>query len=238
MAVALLERNTDVLERTEEKRRADFYGNFGAESISDEQHNARIGETYKRLINPDAKVEDILDRTQSAPVQPRKELFVEKPADKPYLVENARADSLLFRADNPINRKLLGIEPIEAVQDSEEENEDLRPTPATIQYKTTDVKTNVEECKAESVNAEKRESLSKKEKIIIAVVVSVIVAIFALIIINSAILSGLNTEMSTLQTSLDTVKSTYVTVSSQVENAAQGAVQNAERLAESLGLIK
>ncbi|MDE6585577.1 MAG: hypothetical protein K2K80_02730 [Clostridia bacterium] len=239
MAVALLERNTEVIEKTKEERVNNTRSTYSAEKISDEEHNAQISENYKRLITPNSKVDYILNRKQEEPVQTRKELFADRAvARKPYLVENARADSELFRADNPINRKLLGMKPVEAVAEVEEESEDLRPTQTTIQYKTADVKKAAEDSKLSSVNAEKHTSLSKKEKIIIAVVVSVIIAMFALIIINSAILSGINTEMNALESSLTTVKDTYATVSEEVGNAVTDAIENAEKLAESLGLVK
>lgn len=240
MAVAILEKKPEVLERTEERRVPQMNAVIGAEKTIDEQHNARISETYKKLINPTAKVDDILDRSRTAPVQPRKELFADAAIDnKPYLVENARADAEIFRADNPINRRFLGLQPVETAMDnSEEENEDLRPTQTTIQYKTKDALSTVEEDKIESANAARRESLSKKERITIAVIVSAIVAMIVLIIVNSAILSGMNNEVSYLQSSLETVKAAYSTIEEEVGNAALQAVENAEELAENLGLVK
>lgn len=235
MAVAILEREINTLEKAEESRARQF-NNTVARDISDEQHNAGISEAYAKLINPKyAKVDDILGRTAEEPVQTRRELFVEKP----YLVENARADAAIFRADSPVNRREVLINPqVVAIEESEEENEDLRPTQTTIQYKTTGVKKSVEESKKTDAGAEKRAGLSKKEKIVIAVVIGVIIAMFALIIINSAILSGINSEMSSLQTSLTTVKASYAGVSNAIEEQIANAVQNAEKYAVSMGLIK
>ncbi|MDE7329853.1 MAG: hypothetical protein K2N30_01990 [Clostridia bacterium] len=235
MAVAILERELDTLEKAEENRALQL-NTVGARDLSDEQHNAGISEAYAKLINPKyAKVDDILGRRAQEPVQNRRELF----AEKPYLVENARADAEIFRADSPVNRREIIINPqVNAVEDSEEENEDLRPTQTTIQYKTTGVNKTAEESNAETTGAEKRTGLSKKEKIVIAVVISVIVAMFALIIINSAILSGINADMSSLQASLTTVKASYAGISSQVKNLTEHAFENAEQYALSIGLIK
>ena len=107
MAVAILEREINTLEKAEETR-ARQLNNTVARDISDEQHNAGISEAYAKLINPKyAKVDDILGRTAEEPVQMRRELFVEKP----YLVENARADAAIFRADSPVNRRETLINP-------------------------------------------------------------------------------------------------------------------------------
>ena len=177
-------------------------------------------------------------RTEQAPVQPKKQLFVEPAAKQaPYLVENARATADIFRADSPINRRLLRSEEIVDVDD-EEENEDLRPTQTTIQYKTSAVRESEESDVIETASAGKRFSLSKREKGIIAVVISVIVAMFALIIINSAILSGMNAEMSALQTTLDTVEETYNEVNKEVESLVNEALENVDEFAAGNGMVK
>lgn len=235
MAVAILERSTETLQRTEDSREIKLNSVKSAAAVSDEQHNARISETYARLINPNAKIDEILGRAETEIAPARKELFV----DKPYLVENARADAAIFRADNPVNRKVIEVQPmVVAQQDSEEDNEDLRPTQTTIQYKTTGVRKQVEESKTLGKDVEKRESLSKKEKIVIAVIVGIVVAMFALIIINSAILSGINSEMSALQSTLTTVKTDYAGVSEEVSDFISNVVENAENLAQNIGLVK
>ena len=237
MAVAILEKERSLV-KTEEKREEQAKTVFPAEKISDEQHNARISEMYKRLLNPAAKVAAVLVRTEQAPVQPKKQLFVEPAAKQaPYLVENARATADIFRADNPINRRLLRSEEIVDVDD-EEENEDLRPTQTTIQYKTSAVRESEEADVIETASAGKRFSLSKREKGITAVVISVIVAMFALIIINSAILSGMNAEMSALQTTLDTVEETYNEVNKEVESLVNEALENVDEFAAGNGMVK
>jgi len=232
MAVAVLERDVNTLEKTEEERKIN--SGLNNQMSADEQHNAQISEIYARLISSTANVDEVLGRTQQ-PVAPqtRKELFSE-----PYLVENARADSAIFRADSPVNRKVTDMQPVMAAEDSEEENEDLRPTSTTIQYKTYGVKKTDEEGKVEITNAEKRAGLSKKEKIIIAAVVSIIIAMFVLIIVNSAVISGINADLGSLQSSLTTVKASYAGVSDEVNDLMSSASENAKEFALSLGMIK
>ncbi len=244
---------TPVLERNEvtEERKFNY-----APCITDEEHNMRIKKNYAMLINPEMRLDDVLGRSvekvkeeepqEVAPVAnaaPQVAPVANAPVilEKSYRVENARADSPLFRADNPINRRILDVQKqVAEAQPSveEEENEDLRPTPTTIQYKTTGVQNTVEEGKISNVGAEKRTGLAKKEKIIIAVVVSVIVALFALIIINSAIISGLNNDLSSLQSSLTDVRGTYYSVNEQVSGFANNMLETVREFAESNGMIK
>ena len=239
---------TPVLERNEvtEERKL----NYGNQCITDEEHNMRIKKNYAMLINPEMRLDDVLGRTveevrAEAPAEVIPVAPVQSPArsilfDKPYLVDNARADSPIFRADNPINQRVLNVQRQVAEEQSaeEEENEDLVPTPTTRQYKTSGVQNTVEEGKIANIGAEKRTSLSKKEKIIIAVVVSVIIALFALIIINSAIISGLNNDLSSLQSSLTDVRGTYYSVNGQVSGFANNMLETVREFAESNGMIK
>ncbi len=222
MAVA-----TPVLERNElEEKRAFRPANY----VSEQEHNARIKSAYAMLIDPKSNTDQVLGRTAPA-VQPeyapaKEEAYAPastaRVIDLPRQVQNARADADIFRADSPVNQRALQSAAIAAeAESSEEENEDLRPTQTTIQYKTMGVQESVEEGKISNTGAEKRAGLGKKEKIIIAVVVSVIVAILALIIVNSAVISNLNSEISSLQSSLTTVKATYAGVTEQVNSVTQ-----------------
>lgn len=230
MAVAILEREAEILEKIESKN------GYVTRSLEDEQHNAQIGNVYAKLINPNAKIDEILGRVPAQPVvvEPAKEVY------QPYFVESARTDSILFRADSPVNRRVETTQPLvrAEVEVEEEENEDLRPTPTTIQYKTNGVKKTVEEGKVETRSAEKRSVFSKKEKIAIAVVIGVIIAMFALIIVNSAIISGINAEVSSLQSTLTTVKASYASVSDEVNSLISNAVKDAENFAIFRGMIK
>ncbi len=227
MAVAVLERDVNTLEKIEEERKV---GGFNAQMSADEQHNAQISERYARLISSNNNVDEILGRSQQAvESKPRNELFA-----KPYLVENARADAEIFRADSPVNRKALDMQPVMVAEDSEEENEDLRPTSTTIQYKTYGVKKAVEE----NTNTEKRAGLSKKEKIVIAAVVSIIVVMLVLIIVNSAVISGINADLGSLQSSLEVVKGSYAGISDEVSNTFNDAVENATEFAIAVGMVK
>ncbi|MDE5667720.1 MAG: hypothetical protein K2I29_05715 [Clostridia bacterium] len=235
MAVAVLERNVQTLEKVENERKVNNSG-FNSQVSADEQHNARISEIYSRLIGTSSNVDEVLGRSQQEEVAPEashRELFA-----KPYLVENARADAAIFRADSPVNRRVIDMQPQVASEDTEEESEDLRPTSTTIQYKTYGVKKTVEEGKIENADAEKRAGLSKKEKIVIAAVVAIIVAMFVLIIVNSAIISGINADLGSLQTSLTTVKASYAGVSDEVNDMLKNAVENASEFAISIGMTK
>ncbi len=227
MAVAVLERDVNTLEKIEEERKV---GGFNAQMSADEQHNAQISERYAKLISSNNNVDEILGRSQQAvESKPRNELFA-----KPYLVENARADAEIFRADSPVNRKALDMQPVMSAEDSEEENEDLRPTSTTIQYKTYGVKKAVEE----NTNAEKRAGLSKKEKIVIAAVVSIIVVMLVLIIVNSAVISGINADLGSLQSSLEVVKGSYAGISDEISNISNDALENATEFAIAVGMVK
>lgn len=231
MAVAVLERDVDTLEKIEEERKV---SGFNPQMSADEQHNAQISEIYARLISSNNNVDEVLGRSQQAvAAQPRNQLFAE-----PYLVENARADAEIFRADSPINRRVTEIQPVMEAEDSEEENEDLRPTSTTIQYKTYGIKKAVEDDKAVNTSEEKRTGLSKKEKIIIAAVVSVIIAMFVLIIVNSAVISGINADIGSLQSSLEVVKASYAGISDEVSSAINNAAEQATKFAISIGMIK
>lgn len=216
MAVAslLLERNVDTQEREFTKENRDIMS-------ADERHNSLISENYARLINPESRPKDIImpvQRTAEAKLEEVKATAAEPvvhvrevAVQKPYLVENARADADIFRADSPVNRKIAEASEVAAVsmQAEEEENEDLRPTQTTIQYKTAGVKKTVEEGKigTRSVRV-KLSALTKKDKIIIAVALSVIIALFILIIVNSAVISKLSVDVDSLQTSYTEVETT------------------------------
>ena len=227
MAVAVLERDVNTLEKIEEERKI---GGFNAQMSADEQHNAQISERYARLISSNNSVDEILGRSQQVvESKPRNELFA-----KPYLVENARADAEIFRADSPVNRKVMEMQPVMVAEDSEEENEDLRPTSTTIQYKTYGVKKAVEE----NTDTEKRAGLSKKEKIVIAAVVSIIVAMLVLIIVNSAVISGINADLGSLQSSLEVVKGSYAGISDEVSNISNDAAETVKEFAISVGMIR
>lgn len=237
MAVALLDNNIDTLENADDAREITVNSGFGTQMSDDERHNASISEVYSRLISS-SSVDEVLGRNPDREIAPapQKDLF----ASRPYLVENARADAAIFRADNPINRRALNMQPTAVIRpttvvDIEEESEDLRPTSRTIQYKS--VSKTVEEGKTENTGVEKRAGLSKKEKIVIAVIVSAIVAMFVLIIINSAVISVINADLGSLQSSLTTVKASFAGVNDEVNELLSDAAENAAEFAKSIGMI-
>ena len=206
MAVALLERkvNTEV----EAEQTIDYRSSY---MTADERHNSQISANYARLINPENSVRDILGKeakTETAQSDAVAEESKSVPAPVCRVV-NARADAEIFRADSLVNRK---AEETVAESSRTEEDEDLRPTLTTIQYKTAGVAKVAEEGKIETKPAVKRAGLTKKDKIILAVAFSVIVALFVLIIVNSAVISGLSSEVSVLKDSLSQAESTYAEV--------------------------
>lgn len=214
MAVAVLERkvNTEV----EEERVTDYRSSY---MTADEKHNSQISVNYARLINPENSVRDILGKKDIATEAEtfetaEKKEVVATVAAPVYHVDNARADAEVFRADSLVNRR-VAEKASESSQNEDEENEDLRPTPTTIQYKTTGVAKVSEEGKVETKPTVKKAGLTKKDKIVLAVAFTVIVALFVLIIVNSAVISGLNSEVSVLKASLSQAESTYAEVLAQ-----------------------
>ncbi|MDE7264986.1 MAG: hypothetical protein K2N52_01770, partial [Clostridia bacterium] len=198
-----------VLERkiNEYERESGYADERTSVMTEDERHNSKISANYAKLINPSCTLNDIIDKS-AAPAETKREINVAPErvhvyAQKPYLVENARADADIFRADSAINRRMLN-KPAVAEVVEEEENEDLRPTQATIQYRTAGVKRNEEISKIENVGSTKK-VLTKKNKILIAAIVSVVLALFVLIIINSAIISGLGNTLNALDVSYNNV---------------------------------
>ena len=161
-----------------------------------------------------------------------------------YVVKNARANADIFRADSPVNRpaQAYASTPAQAYEAAramaaanaapateEEENEDLRPTPTTIQYQTIGADgTVIISSAARTMQegevarpAEREEpakiSLTKRDKVIIGVIVSLIHAVFVLIIVNSAIISGLNSEIAAYEGMVSDVQSQYAAVAEDLE---------------------
>lgn len=228
----VLERRTATEERTSRIYNAEY-------KLTDEEHNARIKQNYARLINPDNKIDEALDRAPAdkieAPVAPKQEVSFAQPA----FVESARADADIFNAHSEINLRLAAQQRQILAEQSgeEEENEDLRPTPTTIQYRTSALKATAEEGKIQNVGAEKHARLSKRDKIVIAAIIGAILLMVVLIIVNSAVLSNLNSDVSYLQSSLTTMKGSYEGVKDQIDMNTLTEAQVAE-LAEKLGWIK
>lgn len=222
MSVAL-----PVLERPQEKQKEEKL--LRTPTIEeDNRHNAQISEMYQRLINPETTLRDIHSEEKAPEHRESEDLRREPESEGVHLVENARADSYIFRSDSFVNMRRETIQDEAAQEDSdEEESEDLRPTLTTIQYKTVGVKKADEEGVISNSVAGKRISLTKRDKIIIAVVVAVIVSLLVLIIVNSAIISGLNSDLGSLQTSLAAAKSNYADIQNE-------ALMQEEQLAEAV----
>lgn len=199
MAVAtpVLERNTADTEKRETLA--------SLTQSAEEIHNARIKENYAKLINPEVGLRELV----SEPVPSRQ---TSRDEIKPYLVENARADAAIFRADSPINMRAQVIAP-EKAQSEEDESEDLRPTQTTIQYRTVDEKNK----STVKINAYENEHvLGKREKVIIAVFVSVVVALFTLVIVNSIIIANLNSDLAAIEQGINSARVALQNVNSQI----------------------
>lgn len=213
------------------------------------QHNAQIREKYARLMDRSISVNELMGREEEVDTSsmqkfnqseyykanPHEALFGNRSelnavnnnnapaAPRIELVTNARADADIFRADSPINQRYFAEQQIvnDAVM-NEDESEDLRPTPATIQYGSAE-RINDEAIPTSTVKetekAETRPAIGKREKIIIGTFISMVVALFVLVIINSAIISKLNSDINTAEESLAAIESEYARVYESVEDA-------------------
>ncbi len=147
-----------------------------------------------------------------------------RPVEKaePYLVQNARADADIFRADSIINRRReaapeIITDVIAPAAREEDEDEDLRPTRTTIQYKTVE---EADHYKARTAAADSHQHvLGKRERIIIATFVSVVVALFILVIVNSAVIAGLNSELAAIESGVASARETLQNVTAQIDFA-------------------
>ena len=191
----VLERKLNTEEKTAEARNTALMN-------EEDRHNSQISSKYKALIKPDATAHDVLGKEVT--VQRRSEITaVPVKEQKPFLVENARVDSDLFRADSVINRKTE----ISAIAE-EEENEDLRPTLETIKYRTENKSKIVIDDKISNKKS-RLSKLSKRDIIIIAATALVVLALFILVVINSAVLSNINNEIDYLQSDLAIAREDY-----------------------------
>lgn len=225
--------NVPVLDKRNTVEEDKEYG-YKSAVMANEDDIARIKRNYAMLINPETKLDDLLGRktgNESAENVRHSERQI-------YRVENARADSALFRADSDINKKLRMGAADSAPEAEEEDNEDLRPTPTTIQYRTAGLKNASEVGKIQNTGVKKAPILNRKEKIIIAVAVCVIVALFALVIINSAIISRLNSDIRSVENTNDNLNATYARVREDIENASASLEERAIEYALSNGMVK
>lgn len=200
----------------------------------DERHNSRIKANYEMLINPDATAHDVLKK---APAVQRQEVVASVAPvreQKPQLVEHARADSDIFRADSAINRRRAAA----SAQAEDEENEDLRPTAETFKYKDGQSKIYIDDKISNKKSGISK--LSKKDMIIIAVTMLVVVALFILVIVNSAVLSNLNHEVDYLQSDLVVAQEDF-TEALQAKEAYledENISQVVDGFAKSIGMVK
>ncbi len=228
---------------------------------ADELHNARMGNNLARLLNPEYKIKDIVAsidkegsdviaaapaaeqhaRPAAAPAQQYDNgiLARRSPVQEVYTVKNARADADIFRADSTVNRVSA-----QATAASEEENEDLRPTPTTIQYQTISAdgtaiagRTRVLREGEASRAADEGKSirLSKRDKTVLGVIVGLILAVFVLIIVNSAVISNLNSDIEYFEGRVEGARTEQTQVSAELEELT--SEEHILEVAESEGWI-
>ncbi len=215
--------DTPVMERTtNEKVFARSYTGYGqADYVSEQAHNARIKDTYARLIDPNNSLEDVFAREEKAMARPVENTVAEAPraeavrAEAPYLVHNARATADIFRANSAYNR-VGSVAQAEVAAYPAEEDEDLRPTSTTIQYQTLDEAK--KDTRVYSVSESKRAILGKKEKTIIAVFVAVVIALLTLVVINSAVIASLEDQIASVQSNIDTVRGAIAGVNASISD--------------------
>lgn len=228
--------NVPVLDRRNTVEENREYG-YKSAVMANEDDIARIKRNYAMLINPETKLDDLLGRQSEETAAAADS--VRRSERQIYRVENARADSALFRADSEINKRLNRMSATENSSDSEEEeNEDLRPTPTTIQYRTAGIRNTTEVGKINNAGVKKASILNKKEKIIIAIAVSVIIALFALVIINSAIISRLNSDINAVENSYDALKTTYSQVQENINSVTSELENRVIEYATANGMVK
>lgn len=207
---------------------------------ADELHNARMGNNLARLLNPEYKIKDIVasidaEGSDVVAAAPAAEQQVQSPAparqydngiiarrapaQEVYTVKNARADADIFRADSAVNR-------ISAQAPAEEENEDLRPTPTTIQYQTISAdgtaiagrsRATHEGEISRTADEGKSIRLTKRDKIVLGVIVGLILAVFVLIIVNSAVISNLNSDIEYFEGRVEGARAAQSQVAAELE---------------------
>lgn len=182
-------------------------------------------------------------RTAAQPVQNAgyaRQAQIVRPAEaqpaqaEPYLVRNARADADIFRADSIINQRRVASAPVQAVAVApveEDEDEDLRPTRTTIQYKTA---AESDRYAAKAVSEKETHVIGKREKIIIATFISVVAALFILVIVNSAVIAGLSNEVAVMQSGVEAARVMLDNVNSQINSAT--SLENIANYALSHGM--
>ncbi len=198
---------TESAKRTVEVQRASILQPQASQPVRQEQYIHQAAQPAQAVYAQPA----------AAPVRPAQQA-------QPYLVQSARTDSALFRADSVINRRraeTVAEAPQPVVED--EENEDLVPTRTTIQYKTYG-ESNIAETK---VAAESRTPMiGKREKVIIATFIAIVATLLVLVIVNSAVIAGLNSEIALLGGELGSASQVLEDVTSQI-----GAITSPENIA-------
>lgn len=200
--------DTPVLERRTSSAQQDER-DYAATSRTDNVNAARVNaaqrEAYEKLINPNLSIDEVLgdrrtmavNKETTAYTAPRATARVEEA--KPYLVTGARANSALFRADSAINR-VAAVDNI-AVQVDEEEEDDLRPTATTRQYRTVDVEQQKSVSHAK-IHLKDVIKLDKRQKIMVVVFASIIVGLILLVAINAIIIANLNYDIAQTQSKI------------------------------------
>lgn len=223
------------------------------------QFNARIGENYKRLINPDytkpeqfatvdsygyannsffepvfehARVTEDIFHADSVYNAPKKSF-----ADIPVASATTYAEPVA-----PVQEQAQIYAPIEeptfapideqsfATEDKTLEEVDLMPSSTTIQYQNNLYK---DEQQSESKKSYK---MSSKGKVMMLIYSLAVVVILALIIINTSVLNTLDGNVATQREALSSVKTEYVRVQEEIDTltSAESIISRAEK---DLGMV-
>ena len=245
--------NAQIKENYRRLMDANFAGNgsrSGSTAISKEQaledlraSILRHDKSPQQVVNAGQPVQEPVMQQQAyvqppQPIQPVQVVDAVQQAQlvqpQPYLVTNARADSDLFRADSPINQRRPIVAEAPAGIVDEDENEDLRPTMTTIQYKNM-TENDKREIRAMASEQRNKHVLEKRDKIIIATFVSIVVALFVLVIVNSVVISGLNSDLSSIQTNLHIVNDAFDSIRSQIADLT--SMESIANYAQANGLV-
>lgn len=171
----------------------------------------------------------------------RATLYPEREQQVPEFVHH-RVEGDIFRADSPINARVQApareeyeqtfsaapefaqdvqpayapsYEEAPAYENYAEENEDLKPTATTIQYRTD---LYAEERPA-AVSERKRYAMTAKGKLLMAVYAVVVVVVLALIIINTSVIKSLDESVAAREAELNAAVARAEQLASDIEVA-------------------
>ena len=207
------------------------------------QFNARIGENYKRLINPDYTKPEHFAFETSGSTYATKQLF------EPVF-EHARVTEGIFHADSvynapkrsfadiPVNSATTYAEPeikeeqtfAPEIEENAVEDADLMPSATTIQYQNNLYK------EEKQVESKKSYALSSKGKVMMLIYSLEVLVILALIIINTSVINTLESSVAEQRAALNSVMNEYTLVQEEIETltSTESIISRAE---SQLGMV-